>query len=556
MRRLMILLIDVLILGLFSLALGIALTGGGVWIYREARISARSPDNALVALTLLLWIRYWLRDCGPFLGQTRWPVATIHLKALRTLQQFRAWTDVVTERQASRFVLGFVLSAILLKATLAWAAPGFFSGDDVEVQEMSLRALRHTTWPVWDLRNAIFPLTVPYPSQFVAAAVGWKQISSLVWAGRLPVAVLSSLSIWLVWRIGRLDRALGAGWAVLASFLFATNQLHIAFGSSELPRPVSTVLVLAGYLTMQRPSQRAVCISAVLVGVAACLRFSEVVFVIPAVLQLLMQRRLRHATAFCAVVIATIAVMLGLTDQWYWGQPFHSLIAIVDYTMLRGLSSRGYQNVFWYIYHGYQWANPLVFLLAIVESIRVRSWEALWALTPIAMLSALPHKEARYLIPVIPFVCLLATRSLHRLSLPRSDTACRETQWLPLSLISGLLLGLVFDVGHWRLPRSNADVELAQRLAEEIPNDRPLVIEQAWRMGGHLYFDSHRIVDLAPVLMADPQYVSSNTPEGAWSIVDSRAPNYAALRAELLRRNYRERVYATASTYKVWQPRE
>jgi hypothetical protein len=556
MRRLTVLSIDVLILVLFGLALGIALTGGGVWIYRGARISARAPDNVLVALTMLLAIRYGLREWGPFLGRARWSAAAIHLQALRVLGWFRTWSDAVTPHRGSRFVVGFVLSAIVLKAALAWAAPGFFSGDDVEVQEMSLGALRHTSWPVWDLRNAIFPLTVTYPSQRVAAAVGWTQMSSLVWAGRLPVAVLSSLGIWLVWRIGRLEPARGAGWAVLAAFLFATNQLQIAFGSSELPRPVSTVLILAGYLAMQRGSLGGVFTSAVLIGVAACLRFSEVVFVVPAALQLLTERRLRDATLFGAVVTGTIAMLLGLADLWYWGQPFHSLVAIIDYTMVRGLSSRGYQNVFWYGTHAYQWVNPALFVLAIVTTVRARPREAFWAWVPVVLLSALPHKEARYLIPVIPFVCLLATRAVRDLSRQLSDAASRERPWVPLSLIAGLTLGLVLDIGHWRLPRTNADVALAQVLAVEIPADRALVIQQAWRLGGHLYFDSRPIVDLDPALMADPLYVSSRTPAGAWSIVDSRGPGYAAVRADLVRRSYQERVHTTASTYRVWQPSE
>ena len=67
--------------------------------------------------------------------------------------------------------------------------PAFYSGDDVEVQEMSLRALLHTEWPVWDLRNATFPLGFIYPIQRLAMALGVSRMAALVFAGHLSVVL-------------------------------------------------------------------------------------------------------------------------------------------------------------------------------------------------------------------------------------------------------------------------------------------------------------------------------------------------------------------------------
>lgn len=152
----------------------------------------------------------------------------------------------------------------------------------------------------------------------------------------------------------------------------------------------------------------------------------------------------------------------------YWGEAFHSLRAAFDFTVVQRLSSRGFGPPWWYLVSVGQWSTLPLAILAGVGLRHQRSC-AIWVVVPLCALSALPHKEARYMIPVVPFVCLLAVEGLRR-SIQFNAAARRD--WLPAALVCGLSLGLIHDVAHYRLPRSNAEVQLALYAIRERRNAR------------------------------------------------------------------------------------
>lgn len=542
------LLLDILICGLSLLAGWIGVTGGGVFVYSAVRVTARSVDNPLLILAALLALRYWMRQAGPFLAVNSWPVGDVDRQAGKVLMRLETRLETITPGNGSRVVVLLIGLAVAVKTLMAWTSPGFFSGDDVEVQEMSLRALLHTDWPIWDLRNATFPLGFVYPMQRLAAALGATRMPALVFAGRLSVVLLSSVGIWLIWRAGLRAWPSASGWALASAFLLATNKLHMAFGASELPRPVSTLFVVGAFLAIQSRRGTSPVFAGALLGMAACFRFSEAVFLVPAGLQLVLQGRWSGAVSLLAAGAVTIAIVLGLTDSWYWGEAFHSLRAAVDYTLVQRLSSRGYQGVAWYILHSPQWINPAIFACALCSlfgSWRRPSAETLWVWVPLAILSALPHKEARYAIPIVPFACLAAVGGLRQvLARPR---------W-PSVVLAALLLGLAHDAGHWRLPRTNSDVGAAEQIAELVPPGEAIAVEQAWRMGGHLYLAPHAVVDLDPQLLTDVDSIRLRASDRSWVALDSGNGARPSLESALVSRGYRAVTLTGASTYRLWRP--
>jgi hypothetical protein len=166
----------------------------------------------------------------------------------------------------------------------------------------------------------------------------------------------------------------------------------------------------------------------------------------------------------------------------------------------------------------------------------------------------MPHKESRYLIPVVPFIALLAVSELRRVLSPFATGGEVRPVWLPVALIAALALGTLHDIGHWRLPRSNGDVRLAADLSAAHPA-QTYAIEQAWRMGGRLYFPARTaIVDLDPNALADPGHIWRSTPRDAWIALDAgtaAAHGYASL---LSARGYREVAVPSGPRYRVWRP--
>ena len=107
--------------------------------------------------------------------------------------------------------------------------------------------------------------------------------------------------------------------------------------------------------------------------------------------------------------------MLGGTDLWFWGSPFHSLRKVVEFTLVDRLSSRGYQPLWYYVTSLNAWTSIAVAALAVYGA-RGSGWRVtIWWALPLAMFSLLPHKEPRYLIALLPFVCLSAALGLNRL---------------------------------------------------------------------------------------------------------------------------------------------
>jgi hypothetical protein len=445
-------------------------------------------------------------------------------------------------------------AAAIVKALLAWTNPGFFSGDDVEIHEMSLGVLWRADWPIWDLRNALFPLGVVYPFQKLFVVIGRiTDAGTLIFAGRLAVAIISSAGVWLLWQAGRRIWPAAPGWAAAAALLFATTKLHIAFGSTELPRPVAAVFVVGAFVLLQDARGARTVFAAVLLGLAAACRFSEAIFVVPAVLALAWQRRWAAAATVAAVAAGTALALVGLSDAWYWGEPFHSLNAVVDYTLVRQLSSRGYQHVAWYVVHVFEWINPAIVLLGLVGAVAAPRIGDLWIWAPLVLLSLLPHKEARYAIPIVPFVCLLAIRGLQIVVPAALGGKAQTRQWRPLALTALLLIGLAYDAGHWRLPRTNADVRFARRLNEILPADSVVSAEQAWRLGGHIYLRPREVIDLDPNRLSDPAYLAQQTPAGTAIILDARTMSRSGVTAALRERGYEEVPLTVEGTrYRLW----
>ena len=155
------------------------------------------------------------------------------------------------------------------------------------------------------------------------------------------------------------------------------------------------------------------------------------------------------------------------------------------------------------------------------------------------------------MIPVVPFVCILAAEGLRR-AIASNVTARRE--WLPAALTCGLSLGLIHDVAHYRLPRSNAEVRLARTLFERAETPGALAVEQAWRMGGHLYLPPVPIVDLDPGMMRQDGYLAARLTSGTWVLVDRRSLSAAQVRDALSQAGYHQARIDADSGYVLWRP--
>jgi hypothetical protein len=251
-------------------------------------------------------------------------------------------------------------------------------------------------------------------------------------------------------------------------------------------------------------------LAGVAIGIGAVIRFSGAIFIVPCLIYLIMEKRTRHAVWVSLASLVTGMALLGISDYYYWGSPFFSLKNIIDYTLVKKLSSRGYQTPLYYITHIGEWSNGLMVVLAALAFGRKKQTITIWALSPLLLLSLFPHKESRYLVPVIPFFAAMAGIGVWYWL---KETAANPALKLPQRQLRALLLSvafigsLLFEVDGFRFRRSEAGVDVAKYLTAQ-KNIQSVAFEQVWRAGGKIYLHKiPQVLDISPDSIADPQYL-------------------------------------------------
>jgi len=494
--------IDLAILAGVIVSTAIALTGGGVFYILDWRITATSVLNPLLAT---LWLAVLRCSVGPgtFLG-----IGWLNLDRARraAMRSWRRAYDVLaglSRADAFRWLLLLASASLAIKLFNIDVHFGFWTGDDVEIQEMTIGKVLGASWPVWDLRCAFYPIGFVYPIQAAVFRLGVRNVRSLVLSGRVVVAVWSTFDVWLTyWAASRAFRSIPIG--LLAAIVLVSSKLHVMSGSIELPAAVATAFLLLafGLLNQDRGGLWRPSAAGLALGVAAALRFSEGIFIVPAACQLIGQRR-RRAFACCSLAfVAAAAVAVAASDWAYWGRPFFSLQRVIDYTLIQRASSRGYQPFYEYA-RFYRWSDALTVGLALY-AIRLRPWPiAVWTWVPVLLLTTLPHKEVRYLIPVVPFLSMSAAITLWhivgRLRRAQDDGArAAGLERRAGALAMACVAAFATEASSFNFSRTESAVQLATYLARQPFSSRGAV-EQLWRMGGRVYFPpGAELIDIDP----------------------------------------------------------
>jgi hypothetical protein len=489
--------IDCLLAILAAAIAGILITGGGQFSYAAVRVSARSIGNPLIGLVVLAILRFAFSDRA-FTFYGRMSRSRIRHGSLAALERARGIFDSLTATRARRWVLIVSLASLAVKLGNIFWYRGFYSGDDVEIHEMTLSILFHRDWPIWNLRSPVFPVGFIFPVQWLLVTLGITGTTALVIAGRIVVALFSTANVLLLFAV-TLRQWKSVPIATFAALLLATSGLHVQFGSSELPRTVATTFLLAAVWFLHAREARAAAaaiFAGMLIGLAGAIRFSEIMFLAPAALTFAIERRWRRAVL---IVIGGVAAYLGLLiagDWLYWGSPFHSGKAIVQYTLVDRLSSRGYQGWHYYLSYVLVWTNPFAVLSVLVAlfygGTAARRYGALWVGIPLLLLSMLPHKEPRYLLPLLPFWCALASVGAWE-AIARLRPASRS-ELFAAGFLALFVVGMLVEADRFRFRRSADGVAAMQFVADQQP--RAVAFDAAWAGGGRLYLGPVPLMEL------------------------------------------------------------
>ena len=204
-----------------------------------------------------------------------------------------------------------------------------------------------------------------------------------------------------------------AGAAVVAFAAPFIYFSHRAFTETASLLPVTLGFALAvGAVDRWRDHPRArelLRAGALLLGFGVHLRLQNALFCAGLLVVLAWKREWR-ATLHAVVAFGVALLILALIDLAIWGEPLHSAIEYLD-LQRRGVTGLYGTSPFeWYatkLWDIAPWVTGLVAVGVALGAVRAPSLFVV-AVGSLVFFSAIGHKELRYVLPTLPFMCALA----------------------------------------------------------------------------------------------------------------------------------------------------
>ncbi|WP_224244704.1 glycosyltransferase family protein [Hyalangium gracile] len=216
------------------------------------------------------------------------------------------------------------------------------------------------------------------------------------------------------WGSYRLARSYGAGplAAAAGASLLALASVPIYFAPRAMSENASALPVVWGLALALAPnaSRRTLAVGASLLGLAVLLRLQNGIFCV-GLLALLAARRQWRAAGLALGVLAGWAFLFGLLDRLTWGEWFHSARVYLEFNLVQqGGTGWGTAPPSYYsrvLLRAMKGVTLVATGLSLVGLWRARGLAAL--IVSFYVLHALqPHKELRFLIPILPLFAALA----------------------------------------------------------------------------------------------------------------------------------------------------
>ncbi|HEX2038337.1 MAG TPA: hypothetical protein VHF47_01250 [Acidimicrobiales bacterium] len=254
------------------------------------------------------------------------------------------------------------------------------------------------SWTVGGLLGAVL---------WMLAAVGLDDPHRYVVAVRALVAVASLSASWAVYRAVR-DWDGGELAACVAGALSALAAPAVYFAHRPLSETLSLAPITFGMWLTLRPRGRWHAVGAALLAFAVLLRLQNALFCAVALAALALARDWRRLRVVGAVLAAG-ALVYGVVDWATWGVPFHSAWEYVNWNVMKDVAGAFGESPFhYYLRFLFLSIGPVSLLLVVLAAAAGRRAPALVAAPLVFLLahSVEGHKEARFVLAVVPLLCI------------------------------------------------------------------------------------------------------------------------------------------------------
>jgi hypothetical protein len=206
--------------------------------------------------------------------------------------------------------------------------------------------------------------------------------------------------------------------AAASAALFALAAPAIYFAPRALTESATTLPVVLGLALALKPNAgaRALGVGASLVGIATMLRLQNGIFCVGLVAILACRGRARPA-ALASIVLGAWALAYGLVDRLTWGAFYQSAITYLRIhaetdpaVIARRAAQFRVEPAGYYLRTLFRALGPAALLMGALGLSALRRAPALVVLAVgfVLIHSWIPHKELRFILPILPVWCALA----------------------------------------------------------------------------------------------------------------------------------------------------
>jgi len=315
----------------------------------------------------------------------------------------------------------------------------------------------------------------------------------------LHVAMLASVFRYTERRIG----GRGAAWVIA---LVGLSAPVVVFAGRTMGESFSAAFLVVALEALDRPPARSTAfLGGVMLGLAVVVRYASGIEVAAAIAYLAIQARWRPL-AFA--LLGGLVVLAGLCalDWLTWGRPAHSMLAYLQFNVLSsGAAARFGAAPAWFYLPVlartvpiWVWAGLAVAIAGQRPPIPMPLFCGLWS---VAALSAVAHKEERFIYPALVLAALAAAPGLVQAV---QLAGPRHRFWIALSSLATNAVGFSFPGELWA---QRGDQFRAIVRATRPPEASGLLIvnEGIWGAGGFFYIGK-RIPWLTCDWPADPAF--------------------------------------------------
>jgi len=340
------------------------------------------------------------------------------------------------------------------------------------------------------LRNWLVPGLLAWPLR-LGGALGLRDPRLLVlplWA--LCAAWQASGTLFLFRYVEERD---GRGAAWLAGLLHATWGGFAIYAARTIGDALAIPALLASLCFTARALRRDVSGDALsagaALGLAILLRYPSLVFALP-LGGAIFWRRPRALPGF-VVGLALLIGALAVLDRATWGEAFFSLRHYLAFNRPGGGAVRGYGAEPWWWYGGiFAGMAPLPLLYPFAQSLRRPGLAHACFFSYLAAVELHPHKEPRFLLPLLPLLTLCSAGEAIR-DLERWRVRRPALRWLG-PIYAAWSLAAASVLLPFALDRNIVDAEIAAGRDPSLTG--LLVADDFWATGGRFYL--HRDVPI------------------------------------------------------------